>query len=99
MAETTGRTQSRRRRLSAADLGSDFTKRFSTLTWRHASNEQFVDDVFLDFFYKPHTLSLLGIGGIFLIYSAFVERDAEIALERGLRGFKVRRCTRAYATF
>lgn len=83
--------RSRRRTVSGKDLSSDFSKRFSTLNWRHASNEQFVDDVYLDFFYKPHTLTLLGIGGVFLVYSAFVVRDltSETSLDRAIRGIKV----------
>lgn len=90
MAGTPPRTPAARRRLSASDLSAEFKHRFSTLHWRHASNEQFVDDVTLDIFYRPHTLTLLGIGGAFLVYWAFVTREADSALERAIRGLQVR---------
>lgn len=93
MTGTSPATPAGRRRLSASDLSAEFKHRFSTLHWRHASNEQFVDDVTLDIFYKPHTITLLGIGGAFLVYWAFVTREADSALERAIRGLQVRECT------
>lgn len=35
-------------------------------------NERTVDDISLDFFYKPHTVTLLAVSIISLMYFAFV---------------------------
>lgn len=35
-------------------------------------NERPVDDISLDFFYKPHTVTLLGIAVVAVMYCAFV---------------------------
>lgn len=38
----------------------------------HAINEKRVDDINLDIFYKPHTITLLAVSIAAVIYSAFV---------------------------
>lgn len=35
-------------------------------------NERSVDDISLNFFYKPHTVTLLGIAVVAVMYCAFV---------------------------
>lgn len=34
-------------------------------------NERVVNDITLEFLYKPHTLSVLGLLGVYLLYHAF----------------------------
>lgn len=41
-------------------------------------NERPVDDISLNFFYKPHTITLLTVSIILLLYSAFTRDDASL---------------------
>ncbi|KAB0797247.1 hypothetical protein PPYR_08241 [Photinus pyralis] len=54
----------------------------STTRIRHDSftsiNEKQVDDISLEFFYKPHTITLLGITIVIVIYTAFVRDNGNI---------------------
>lgn len=47
-------------------LSNDYVDAFSSI------NERPVDDISLEFFYKPHTITLLAVSIASVIYSAFV---------------------------
>lgn len=51
---------------SSMVLNSDFADAFSSI------NERPVDDISLEFFYKPHTITLLAVSIASVIYTAFV---------------------------
>jgi phosphatidylserine synthase 1 len=44
----------------------------------YAINERPVDDISLEFFYKPHTISLLTISIFAVFYSAFTRNDSSL---------------------
>ncbi|RWS31516.1 phosphatidylserine synthase 1-like protein [Leptotrombidium deliense] len=46
-------------------------------------NERPVDDISLEFFYKPHTITLLSVSIIALLYTAFTRND-EISIENNI---------------
>ena len=49
-----------------------------------------MEDVTLNLFYTPHTITALVLGGVFLVYSAFQERAADSTFENINRGLQVR---------
>lgn len=51
---------------SSTMLTTDFADAFSSI------NERPVDDISLEFFYKPHTITLLAVSIASVIYTAFV---------------------------
>lgn len=44
----------------------------------YAINERPVDDISLEFFYKPHTITLLTVGIIAVFYSAFTRDESNL---------------------
>ncbi|KNC80805.1 hypothetical protein SARC_06842 [Sphaeroforma arctica JP610] len=62
----------------------------SSNKYQHASNEQYVDDITLEFFYKPHTITLLILIMFFLIYSAFYQADGSSTEQSSTRDNVVR---------
>lgn len=63
---------------SESDLKSDNNRSiFYTI------NERPVDDISLEFFYKPHTLTLLAVSIAVVVYVAFT-RDSESSLEENM---------------
>ena len=44
----------------------------------YAINERPVDDISLEFFYKPHTVTLLAVSLIGVFYSAFTRNDSSL---------------------
>lgn len=58
-------------------VGSDSSDHFNTI------NDRAVDDISLEFFYKPHTITLFTVSIGALLYSAFTRND-EIALENNI---------------
>lgn len=62
MKDTKERTMSG----SSTMLSNDYTAAFSSI------NERPVDDISLEFFYKPHTITLLAVSIASVIYTAFV---------------------------
>ena len=51
---------------SSTMLSNEYTVAFSSI------NERPVDDISLEFFYKPHTITLLAVSIASVIYTAFV---------------------------
>lgn len=62
MKDTKERTMSG----SSTMLSNEYTVAFSSI------NERPVDDISLEFFYKPHTITLLAVSIASVIYTAFV---------------------------
>lgn len=63
MKETKERTMSGS---TSSMLSNDYVDAFSSI------NERPVDDISLEFFYKPHTITLLAVSIAAVIYTAFV---------------------------
>lgn len=63
MKETIGNTVSGS---SSTMLSTEYADAFSSI------NERPVDDISLEFFYKPHTITLLAVSIASVIYTAFV---------------------------
>ena len=55
----------RKRTVSTCSIGSDASVHFYTI------NERPVDDISLEFFYKSHTITLLTVSILGLVYAAF----------------------------
>lgn len=51
---------------SSSILANDYADAFSSI------NERPVDDISLEFFYKPHTITLLAVSIASVIYTAFI---------------------------
>ncbi|XP_022820606.1 phosphatidylserine synthase 1 [Spodoptera litura] len=68
MKDTKERTMSG----SSTMLSNDYTAAFSSI------NERPVDDISLEFFYKPHTITLLAVSIASVIYTAFVRDESSI---------------------
>ncbi|PZC78808.1 phosphatidylserine synthase [Helicoverpa armigera] len=68
MKDTKERTMSG----SSTMLCNDYTAAFSSI------NERPVDDISLEFFYKPHTITLLAVSIASVIYTAFVRDESSI---------------------
>ncbi|XP_046686687.1 phosphatidylserine synthase-like [Homalodisca vitripennis] len=49
-------------------------------------NERVVEDISLEFFYKPHTITLLGVSIAAVVYSSFIrdERDVDANIRAGI---------------
>ncbi|KAG1696140.1 Phosphatidylserine synthase 1 [Nymphon striatum] len=58
-------------RVRTASSGSEYEDHYSSV------NERPVDDISLEFFYKPHTISLLSVTIVSLIYFAFTRDDSQ----------------------
>eukprot|EP01134_Creolimax_fragrantissima_P002928 CFRG2928T1 len=58
----------------------------TSLTYQHTSNEQYVDDITLDFFYKPHTITLLMVIVMYLIYRAYDQGETVSTRDNVVRG-------------
>ncbi len=66
----------RGRTMSSGSVASDSSDHFYTI------NERIVDDISIDFFYKPHTITLLTVSVIGLLYSAFTRWVCDKRLSR-----------------
>lgn len=60
--------------------------KFNSRIWEHFSNEQYVEDIAVEFLYKPRSLTLLTITFLGLMYMAFEfeSNDSRENLEMGL---------------
>ncbi|ELU01944.1 hypothetical protein CAPTEDRAFT_122558 [Capitella teleta] len=67
----------RGRTYSACSVGSENSDHFYTI------NERPVDDISLEFFYKPHTITLLTLSIVGLLYCAFTRDDSETEANLG----------------
>ncbi|KAG6446206.1 hypothetical protein O3G_MSEX004369 [Manduca sexta] len=68
MKEPKERTMS----VSGSSLQNEYMDAFSSI------NERPVDDISLEFFYKPHTITLLAVSIASVIYTAFVRDERDI---------------------
>jgi phosphatidylserine synthase 1 len=69
----------RRQHRSGTDTTSTSTADFYDINNHfYAINERPVDDISLEFFYRPHTISLLTVSIVLVFYSAFTRDDSAV---------------------
>lgn len=61
-------------------------KRTNQIDLHYSLNEQYVDDITLEFFYKPHSITLLLIVILLMIYLAFTQPSTNNVIENTKQG-------------